>query len=177
MSKKWNADIMFPTDNDYQNRIVGAKFAPSNSGTPMVTLELEVVAPSTKEVNGEEYDIVGVKAKYYISCAPKDEEATAQQKADMKERALKTFKDLGMDEAEINWDNINVDSLKGKIVYTQMNSRVDEQRKTPTTAQLNDPANKGKHPNAIGEIMKHPVTNKKLVKYWPQIVEIYGIVG
>ena len=35
MSKKWNSDIMYPTDSDYVARIVGANFGAAATGTPL----------------------------------------------------------------------------------------------------------------------------------------------
>ena len=77
---------------------------------------------------------------------------------------------------DINWDNLGpvVAGLKGKLVMVQMNSRIDPQRKTPTVAQLEEAKRTGKR--AEGDIMKHPMTGKELVKYWPQITDIYGLV-
>lgn len=179
MSTKWNADIMFPSDNCFQNRIVSVKCAPSNDGNPMLTMEFEVVSPTTYEIPGVgEVDITNVKAKLnqvykmFNEDGSVDIEATGR----CQKRVEELLTNLGVPKEEINWDNLGpiVAYLKGNIVMTNMNSKIDKQRKTPTSSQIEEARKTGKR--AEGDIMKHPMTGKELIKYWPNIVEVYGIV-
>lgn len=175
--KKWNADVQFPSDNCFTNRIMSIKVAPSNSGNPMLTIETELVSPTVYEIGGEEVDITGVKATSYVTYKVMDgDEVDSEKTAKAQERTKELLVNLEVPEGDINWDNLGpvVSGLKGKTIMTQMNSRIDEQRKTPTSAQIAEAKKLGKR--AEGDVMFHPKTNKKMVKYWPNIVEIFGLV-
>lgn len=171
MSKKWNSDIMFPTDSNYIARIVGASFGPASTGTPMITLDWEVVSPQEKEVAGESITVAGVKVKTRYVTDAKDSEDT-EAKGNIRSRVKDTLEKLGY-EGEIDWDNLNVDALKGKLVYVQMSANIVQQRKEPTLEQIAAAKKSGKR--AEGTIMKHPVTGKELIQYWPQIDEIFEL--
>lgn len=176
MAKKWNADIMFPSDNCFENRITDIKAAPSNGGNPMITMSTELVSPTVYEIAGEEVDITGVKATAYYTYKVFDgEEVDAEKTKSAQERTEKLLVDCGIAKEDINWDNLGpvIAPLKGKVILTCMNSRIDEQRKTPTSVQLEEARKTGKR--AEGDVMKHPVTGKKLIKYWPNVVEVYGL--
>lgn len=179
MTTKWNADIQFPSDNCFQNRVRAIKAAPSNDGNPMLTIELEVVSPTTYEIPGiGDVDITGVKSTTYQAYKVFDEDGSVNVEKSTKaqERAKELLVNCGIPEEDINWDNLGhvVASLKGKIVMTCMNSRIDKQRKTPTVAQVELAKKSGKR--AEGDVMKHPITGKELIKYWPNVVEIYGVI-
>jgi hypothetical protein len=186
---KWNSSIQFPTDNCFQDRILKANFSPSNKGNPQIALELEVIAPTIYNISGVDVDISGVKARQYMGVTIMDLED--KDKIDMektkkaRKRVTTFFKSMGIEVGEVDadgvsttldWNNLDVKQLEGKICFCKMSSDVVEQRKTPTQAQLEKAKKEGVHPNQAGDIMKHPMTGKKLVDYWPQIDEIYGAV-
>ena len=181
---------MFPTDNCFQNRILKAAFSPSkSSGNPMITLELEVTVPTIYNVGGQDVDISGVKSKYYVTTTVLDKEQEGKIDTDKtkkaRKNATKLLTSLGVDVGEldpdevgqgVDWNNIDVKPLEGKLVFCKMSSNVVEQRKTPTAAELELAKKNGIHPSQAGVIMTHPITGKKLVDYWPQIDEVYGAV-
>src|SRR4051812_11584782 len=114
---KWNSNIMFPTDSCFQNRVTKATFSPSkSSGSPMVTLETEVVAPTMYEVGEDQVNLAGVACQYYLvttsldKAGNIDEEKTANSRARFKDFWSK----IELDPETINWDNVDVSSLKGK---------------------------------------------------------------
>lgn len=173
MSKKWNSDIMFPTDSDYIARIVGATFAPSSKGNPMLTLSFEVVSPQEKEVAGEMVVMAGIKAKKYYVTSALDE--SGEVDVEKSERCVETIKKLAesLGIGELDLSNINTQPWLGKLCYAQMSSNITEQRKTPTASQIEAAKKAGKRPE--GDVMKHPVTGKALIEYWPQIDQIFGL--
>jgi hypothetical protein len=177
MSTKWNADIMFPSDNTFVNRILAIKAALSNDGNPMITIETEVVSPTVYEVNSEEINIQGVKATTYQTYKVFNEDGSVNTESTEKcqKRVKELLKNLEIPEEDINWDNLGpvIAPLKGKLIMTQMNSRIDPQRRTPTTVQIEAAKKTGKRPE--GDIMKHPKTGRDMIKYWPNVVEIFGL--
>lgn len=176
MSKKWNAEIQFPSDSCFQNRILGIKFAPNNNGNPMLTVECEVVAPTVYEVGGEEIEITGVKTKSYLTSTildngVVDEDATKKARKKITEDFLKP---LGIDGESVNWNNPDLESkLRGKVVLTQMACETQEQRKTPNKVEIEKAKKEGRKPE--GEIQKHPVTGRALVQYWPKITKFFAL--
>jgi hypothetical protein len=176
---KWNADVMFPSDNCFQNKILSIKAAPSNDGNPMITLECEVHTPTSYEIPGHgEVNIQGVKAKVYQAYKVFNDDGSVdiEKTEKAQERATTLLINLGIVSEDINWDNLGpiIAPLKGKMIMTCMNSRIDKQHKTPTAAQIAAAKASGKR--AEGDIMKHPISGKELIKYWPNVVEIYGLV-
>lgn len=173
MSKKWNSEIQFPTDSDYINRIVGATFAPSKKGNPMLTLNFEVVSPQEKEVAGEQVVLAGVKSTRYFVTQSLDE--SGEVDVEKSQRAADTLKELcaKLKIDDVNFENIDTKPFLGKLVYTAMSSNVVERRKEPTAAQIAAAKAAGKRPE--GDIMKHPITGKNLINYWPQIDDIFGL--
>ena len=180
----WNAEIQFPSDSCFKNRIIGAKFAPANSGNPMITLELEVVEPQTYTVGDKEVNIAGVKAKmYFITKVMDGDEVNEEKTAQCRARVFVSanpeqpslWEKLGLDGAAADPENPNMNDLLGKVVFTQMSSEPVEQRKTPTAEEIAKAKKAGTRPQ--GAVMKHPVTGKALVKYWPKIEEIFAVVS
>jgi hypothetical protein len=185
---KWNAELQFPSDNDYANRITNIVHGESkSSGNLMLTINTEVVSPTIKEIDGKEVDITGAKSQaFYVVTHIYDEndDLDTERTGKARERASKLLLSIGVPEesgiGNLNseaWDNLEVliKPLLGKIVLTQMESDIDEQRKTPTQAQLLEAKKKGIHPSQAGSIMKNPITGKQEIKYWPKIVQIYGL--
>lgn len=167
MSTKWNAELQFPTNSDFVNRIIGAEFGPSNnSGNPMITIEAEVNTPQEVMIGEKQVTIAGVKAKKYYVTEVKDDPAKTEEK---REEVKKLWTDLGLDPSTINWDNIDVSPLRGKLIMTLMSGKKTERRANPTSEQLK------KDPKALGPVLKNPATGKALIQWWPQIDEIFGL--
>lgn len=177
MSKKWDASVMFPTDSNFVNRVIAAEFGPSaSSGNPMVTLTCEVVQPEEVEVNGETVTISGVKTtNYYVTTSLDKEtkEVDEGKTAANRDKFKSLWSMMGLNPDEINWDNVDTKPMLGKLLLTQMESEMQERRKNPTATQI--AAAKAKGVRAEGDIMKHPVTGKSLVQYWPKIREVFGV--
>jgi hypothetical protein len=181
----WNATIQFPTDTCFENRILKATFAPAKTGNVGISLETEIVRPETYMVGEQEVNIAGVKARPQFPLMTKifdergelDEEKTAACRARVfvstNPDQPSFWEKLGLDGSKEDPENPNVKQLEGLIIMVQMSSRLDEQRRTPTAEQIAKAKKAGIKP--IGDIMKHPGTGKVLVKYWPQIDEIFGI--
>lgn len=174
---------MFPTDSNFKNRIIEAEFGPSkNTKNPMITLSLELDSPDEVEIGGEMYTIGGIKTKFYIVTAvlppegaPDDVVAKCAEKTEnCKKRAIGLLTSMGMEESSINWDNINVQPLKGKLVYCMMESNPVERRANPTAAEIIAARSRGKEPQ--GRILKDPIKGHNLVDYWPSTVQIFGLV-
>ena len=175
MSQKWNATVQFPTDSNFINRIVGVTFGPSNSsGNPMITLACEVVQPEEVEIGGVTYNIAGVATKSYYTTQTDDEEKTFNAR----KRVTDLLTLLGLDTTSLNWDNLGpqLEPLKGKLILTMMSSTIQERRKTATAAEIAEAMKQGITDfRNVGAIMKHPVTGKNLINYWPKIDEIFGL--
>jgi hypothetical protein len=167
MSKKWNADIMIPTDN-YIVRIIGATYAPSKKGNPMLTLTTEIVSPQVVEVAGESISVAGIKCTNYLSALSTEQDGSTntERTESMRERISKFYKDMELD-TTLDFENLNTKVLLGKNVHALIEAEVAVQRKSPTAEQ----AKKGQP----GDILKHPKTGQALVKYWPKIKEFFGI--
>lgn len=167
--QQWNAKVLFPADSDYSNRVLKATFGPSNSsGNPMITLEMEVVTPASKEIGGAEYNIGGCKTtNYYSVNGYIDGELDKDKTANNRKRITELYANFGLTPPTDFDSPLDVSGFKGKVVLTQMNSKITEMRKTPTAEQ----AAKGQQ----GDIQKHPFTGKPLIQYWPQVQEIFGL--
>ena len=180
---------MFPTASDYKNRIVDATFGPSKSTrNPMITLSLELEAPEEIESiddsgNVKSYTVAGVvKTKFRLVTAviPPDDASeaditeAAQKTEGCRKRCSQFFTSIGINPDTVNWDNPDLNPIKGKLIYTEMDANVVEKRKNPTQAQIAKAKAKGEEP--LGDIMKNPITGKPLVDYWPNVVQIFGSV-
>lgn len=168
--QQWNAKILFPADSDYSNRVLTAKYGPSNSsGNPMITLVMEVVSPQSKNIAGVDTNIAGCKTTNYYTVTSFNEDGSVNDEntKNCRERITKLYTDFGL-EAPTDFNApLDVKGFEKKVVLTQMRSKITEQRKTPTAEQA---AKKQQ-----GDVMKHPVTGKPLIQYWPEIVEIFGL--
>lgn len=175
MNQKWNATVQFPTDSNYVNRITGVTFGPSNSsGNPMITLACEVVQPDEVEIGGVMFNIAGTPTKNYYTTQTEDEEKTANAR----KRVTDLLTLLGIDTSNLNWDNLGpqLEPLKGKLILTMMSCTIQERRKNPTAAQIEAAKKQGLTDfRNIGDVMKHPVSGKALINYWPKIDEIFGL--
>lgn len=173
--------MMFPTDSNYANRILGADFGNSKtSGNPMITIECEVVQPQEVEIDGVMVTIGGIKTTNYLTTQVLTKDGIDEEKTTSALKRVTDFlRPLFPDNPEYV-DNFNpiapdkdmLKALKGKIVLTMMESEVEERRKTPTVAQIE--AAKKQNVRPQGDLMKHPMTGKVLINYWPKIREFFG---
>ncbi len=178
MSIKWNATMQFPTDSNFTNRIIGIDFGPSkSSNNPMLTVTCELYHPQEVEIDGKQVTIAGVETtNYFITENPGDEEKTVasrQRCMDNFWTKVHTPEELENAHKEPNWENIDTKHLLGRLVLTQMEATTQERTKSPTAEQIaKAKANKTK---PVGDLMKHPVTGKTLINYWPKINEFFGL--
>lgn len=183
-TKNWDATMMIPSDSDYICRVVETSFSPSkSSGNPMITLVSEIVLPDTKEIAGQQVNIAGVKCQpqYYttktIEGGEVDEDKTeaAYRRVFYSDHSEKPslYQLLGFDGSKEDVENPNIKQLVGVYFYAQISAKKVEDRKTPTAAQIEAAKKTGKRPE--GDVQKHPVTGKLLVKYWPEIKQIFGV--
>lgn len=176
---------MFPKATHYKNRFTEFTFKNSkSSGNAMIEVKCEVVAPTHVEIGDDTVDITAVKTtNYWTVTVFEDDGRTvdAEKTATVREKLktiLSCFKHNGkpvIDVATINWDNPNLNALKGKIALTQMEAEVKEQRGTPSKKDLEEAKKKGIDPSQAGPILKDPVTGKQLVQYWPKIKTFFGL--
>lgn len=172
MSTKWNAKMQFPTESNYVNRITNAVFGPSkSSGNPMVTVSYEICEPQEVEIGGEMVSIAGVSCdSYFPTTVLNPDHSVNEEKTESARKRFKEFYTLlGLNPEEINWDNVDVSPLKGKVVLTMMSPDEQEQRANPSAAEL------AKNPKAQGKTLRNPVNNKPLVQYWPKVREVFGL--
>ena len=181
---KWSADIAIPTDSGYTAQITEASFGPSkSSGNPMITIKSELCAPESVMVGDKEVSIAGVPLRaLYFTTKVLDGNAVVEDKtANARERVFVSsdpdkpslWEKLGLDGSKEDPENPNVKQLIGMKILVQCSSKEDAQRKTPNAEQIaKAKANKSR---AEGDIMTHPVTGKKLVKFWPEIDEVFAV--
>lgn len=176
----WNATIPFPTDTCFVARITKATFGPSkSSGNPMITVESEVVSPETYTIGDQEVNIAGVKVRpqYFTTKAVGDDGKTENARkrvfVSTDPSAPSLWEKLELDGSKEDPENPNVKQLEGLYIMVQMSSDEQVQRKTPTADQIAKAKKSGTRPE--GDVMKNPKTGAKLVKYWPQVDEIFGV--
>jgi hypothetical protein len=188
MSKKWNSELMLPSNDNFQLRVLEAKHSPSkSSGNLMITLNFEIVVPEEVEIDGELVNVTGVKVRpFYIithvySKTERDgngnpiidkELTVTKQKS-----AAEVLNSLGF-ESPYDWDNLGamVAGLKGKIILAAVESEMVPKTKTPTSIQIQEGIARGFRKEQIhGDTMINPITKRPLVDYWPKIVSIFGI--
>lgn len=186
-TKKWSANIMFPKDSCYQNRCMDITFSPSkSSGNPMLTINCELVAPTTVEVGEDIVDITGIKTTNYMTVTAFEDDGKTVDENKTKESRAKVKEFLAMmkvggkpviDPETVNWDNPQLSALRGKVFLTSMESEVREERKTPNKAELEEAKKKGIHASQAGKVMKDPVSGKDLIQYWPKIRSFFGLAS
>jgi hypothetical protein len=105
-----------------------------------------------KEAENLTLNIAGVKTKFYMPT--RILKMTPTRTEGQRAKAKEFLMSLGLDGAEIeaNWDNLKplLQTLKGKIVLTEMGSDEDARCKTPpTTQQVEEGLAKGLERNQI----------------------------
>lgn len=175
MPTKYNSSLMFPTDN-YILRCVDEKFAPSNAGAPMITLEFEIDSPETVNIAGEDVTVAGVKIKHYAvtKSVNEDGEVDVEKTKACEERVFVSahadrpslYELFGENGAEVDKENPEL-KFKGKRVHATLGCDVRERRKTPTPEQAKK--------RQQGDVLLNPVTGKPQVSYYPKINQIFGL--
>jgi hypothetical protein len=131
-----------------------------NSKQPMVTREWEIVAPEKLEINGIMTTIAGTELTQYLplgaNANPAKSLTAEQATANAVERYLSENGKLGLDSETVNTDNPTL-SAEGKVVEAICNSRAT----SPTESD--------------GTPIYDPQTDKPIVRYQPNLVEILGI--
>lgn len=175
MPTKYNSSLQFPVDN-YIIRCVDEKFAPSNSGSPMITLEFEIDSPETVQIAGEDVTVAGVTLKHYAVTKSVDADGNvdAEKTKACEERVFVSvhrdrpslYELFGEDGAAVDKENPEL-KFKGKRVHATLGCEVRERRKTPTPEQVK----KGQQ----GDVLLNPITGKPQVSYYPKINQIFGL--
>ena len=172
--KNWDASIEMPTNSEYVLRIVEEKFAPSNSGNPMITLTAEIASPSTVTINGEEISIAGVKMPLWYPTAVfeddiKDEDKTknAQQRVFKNSAGTALYQLFEIPITEDQYENPPL-SFVGKCVYARVKPDARVKHDSPTAEDL-------KVGKKEGKVSINPKTRKPIQTYYPKVEEIYGL--
>lgn len=182
-AKKWNRSVMFPTREDYKCRVLSADFGPSKKGHPMITFEFEIEQPEEVEVAGVPYIVGGQTFKYWLTTglAPlpegsSDDAVTANlEKSDkMRGYAEATLVSMGLESGKIDWNNIDTNPLKGKLIFMDLYGDMTEARRDPTAAQIAEAKAKGEEP--VGDVKKNPLTGEPLCFYNITLRKIWGMV-
>lgn len=173
---------MFPTDTCFFNRILDVKFAPSNAGNPMVTIETEIVHPNEYDIAGEIINISGVKVStWYPIKVLENGEVNEEKTKEAQDKYTRLILDLFPTEQArhtINWNNPDISGIKGLVVMTHMADDEQEQRKTPTSKQISEAkANgiSGDKLKYIGDVLRNPRTGKPMIIHRPVLREIFGL--
>ncbi len=170
MSQDYNRSMQFPTNDNYVNRITGAEFTDSKrTGNPMIHYKAEVILPDTVDIGGKQVTVAGVETDQYLVTANMKADGTQDEDktSESRERVSEFLSRVGVDVASFNWDNPDVNQLKGKVVLTAMGCDITPYRKDPTPEQ--------KAAGQEGDIMINPLTNKPKIGYKPKIVEVWGL--
>lgn len=137
-----NASKQLPR-NRYAIRFIEEKFAPANSGNPMITLVAEIVSPETivSPFTGETLEIAGSKTKpMWMVTAIKDPENPGKYITKDTQDCVNRLSDfrtrcgLPIPEEGIDYENPGLD-YKGKVVDAILDSEEFIQRATPTPEQ------------------------------------------
>lgn len=167
--KQWNSSIRWERKSDYILTCMEELFAPSNGGSPMVTLDFEVKSPETVEIDGEDITVAGTKMKLRMVIAHENPEYQASFRA----KFVKMLNAFELPTDNIDWNNPTL-GFKGKSVYALVEDNAVVQRGSPTKSDLAKGVKEG-------PVLVNPKTKLPLVKHYPQIaggfdsVEIYGI--
>jgi hypothetical protein len=166
---KWNSNIPWQKDSSYILRCLEANFGPSKKENPMITFKYEVVSPETFEVAGVAYEIAGVPMKTYQVCQTLEGGVVDVEKTTKNKEALvKLYNAFGLDSTNINPENPDTTGFVGKCVYAMVYNDQQDQRKTPTKAQLDKGIRQG-------DILLNPITKQPLKSNYPKIGEVFGL--
>lgn len=169
MAQKYNSTVVFPKDSSYIIRCVECTFAPSNAGNPMLTFKYEIVSPDMVEVAGEEFIIAGTQLMNWQVCQTMDGDTIdvvkSTKNADDLKKLVSAF---GGDPTTVDPQNPDTSLFKGKVVYALLYNDEQDQRKSPTAAQL-------KAGQKQGDVLIHPITKQPLKRNYPKIGEIFGL--
>lgn len=176
--KNWDASVEIPTNSEYILRVMEAKFAPSNGGNPMITLQYEIASPDQVTcLNGEIVSVAGVKVPgWYVtkSIDPVTQEVDFEKTASCEARVFSNkentalFQLFGITIAPNQYDNPPVEQLIGKCQYARIKPDAKVKHDSPTAADL-------KAGKKEGKVSINPKTRKPIQTYYPKIEELYGL--
>jgi hypothetical protein len=170
----WHSKIFFPKNN-YAVRIVDETNKPSAKGSPMVTLEFEIVNSEPVKIGDfgmVEFDGVTFK-KYMVTWGAPDSPSNkfnAEQAQKNFNRYDEFLKACGIDTSN-GWDYNNPPSVVGKVLFAQLYGKETVQRRTPTDEEKQSPDENIR----LGEILKDPITGKEVRGYQIDVAQFYGI--
>lgn len=172
MSKSWNSKLGWFDDN-YILNCLSATFGPSSKGSPMITFEFEVNTPETVRlmVDGVPTDVTvaGAKLRHWSVTQTKNangeiDAAKTEKSAERIEMVCKAF---GVDYSTFNPENPDLSGFIGKKVWAFVDSKLVEQRKSPTPEQV--------AAKQLGDIATNPITGEKQQNYFPRVKEFIGL--
>lgn len=167
VSTLWNSRMYFPKNN-YTVRIVDETNKPSAKGSPMVTLEFEIVNSEPIKIgdNGMvEFDGVTFK-KYMVTWNPNDAKK-AQANFNRYDEFLKT---CGID-TSAGWDYNSPPSVLGKVLKCNLYGKETVQRADPTEEEKQSPDEEVRK----GKVLVNAITGKEVRGYQIDVGQFYGI--
>lgn len=164
---KWNKNIPFPK-NRYAARCISTKFAPSNNGNPMITLEWELCQSEPVRLGDKLLDIDGLKTQTYhtikvFADGEVDTQATMAAQSNFSELLSK----VGYEEESFDDENPPHQFFKGKVVDVIVYGKKQQSFQEPTTEQKA----KGMR---VGDPIKGP-DGRDTVQYQLAFDIIYGL--
>ena len=171
MSKSWTSKLGWFDDN-YILNCLDAKFGPSSKGSPMITFEFEVQSPASVAlmIDGVATDVTvaGAKLRHWsVTQSIVNGVVDAEKTVKSAERIEAVCKAFGVDYATFNPENPDLSGFIGKKVWAFVDSKLVEQRRSPTPEQI---ANK-----QPGDIATNPITGEKMQNYFPKVKEFIGL--
>lgn len=165
----YNNKIPFPQDR-FLCQFIEEKFAPSQKGAPMVTIEAQVVAPEAVEVNGAMVNVAGTRYMYlYFPLKVKSEsgEGWDEEKTKKAQGRYLAFLDaMGIDTSNVDDEKpLETAAVKGMYADLMLGSDEQEYLKAPTPEQ--------KAKNQPGSPVLD-ANNKPIKQYRPKIVSVLG---
>lgn len=167
MASKYNSNIQWQKDSNYIIRCIECSFGPSAAGNPMITFDYEVASPEFMEVAGEQFEIAGVKIRTWQVCQTLVDGVVDADKTKKNLEALgKLFDAFEIDKYLLNPENPPIEQFKSKSVCALLYNKEEEQRKSPTAAQLAAGQRQG-------DVLINPKTKLPLKRNSPAIGEIF----
>lgn len=164
---KWNKNMPFPK-NRYAARCISTKFAPSNSGSPMVTLEWELCQSEPVRLGDKLFDVDGLKVQtYHTIKVIKEGEIDIEATMGSQRYFSELLEKVGYEEESFDDENPPHQFFKGKVVDVIVYGKKQQSFQEPTTEQ-----------KAKGMKVGDPILgpdNKPTVQYQLAFDIIYGL--
>lgn len=122
-------DAKLPRDR-YRVMVTSSEAKVSSNGNPMIELGLEIIEPDTVEYDGKQIAVAGKQARMWWMLSGGRLSTTLE-----KVKLLGIEDKLGLNQSEVDTDDIERDCLKGLCFDTILYSQEREQRKEPTMEQ------------------------------------------